>query len=155
MSPSTGEEPGLPYTPSHTGRRSKVGYLGFAGVSFNDLWPLAVGLIGSLGLAIHFFLGEGWPQGSWPARTFVAALPVAAGFIYLRLLVVGRPPHFKGNLWVAVCALQVDFGDPPFRWLPLWPRLWPDLAAAAGPARARDEVPPLVRLRAARSGPKP
>jgi hypothetical protein len=155
MSAPAGEEPGLPYTPSLTGRRSKVGYLGLAGVGFNDLWPLALGLIGSLALAINFFLGEGWPRGSWPARTLVAALPFAAGFGYLRLLVVGRPPHFKGDLWVAARALRLDFSDPPLRWFPLWPRVSPDLAAAAGPARARDLVPPVARLRARRPETKP
>jgi hypothetical protein len=155
MSAHADEEPGLPYTPSHTGRRSKVGYLGFSGVGFNDLWPLAAGLVGSLWLAFDFFLGEGWPRGSWQARTLVAALPFAAGFGYLRILVVGRPPHFKADLWVAACALRIDFGDPPFAWCPLWPRIWTDLAAAAGPRRARDELPPLARARSRRPGLKP
>jgi len=142
-------EPILPYSPSHTGRRSPVGYLGFTGVGFNDLWPLAVGVIASLALAIAFFLGGRWPEGSWQGKTFAAALPAALGFGYLRGLVVGRPPHFKGDLWIAVRALRCDFVDPPLAGLPVWPRLWADLAETGGPERARDERPPLARRREA------
>jgi hypothetical protein len=139
----------LPYSPSHTGRRSNVGYLGFTGVGFNDLWPLAAGVIASLVLAIALFLGGDWAEGSWQGKTCVAALPAALGFGYLRGLVVGRPPHFKGDLWIAVRALRLDFIDPPWAGLPVWPRVWADLAATGGPERARDERTPLARRREA------
>jgi hypothetical protein len=85
------EEPALPYTPSNTGRRARVGYLGFDGVGFNDLWPLFAGLILSLALALKFFIGDGADGSHWLARTVAAALPFSLGFAYLRLLVVGRP----------------------------------------------------------------
>jgi len=143
MHPLSEEEPALPYSPSHTGRRSRVGYLGFDGVGFGDLWPLFAGIVGSLALGLDFFVGGGWRHGPWVVKTAVAAAPFAAGFGYLRFLVVGRPPHFKADLWTAALNLTVDFSDPPLRWLPLWPRVHADLAAASGPAREGDRLHPL------------
>src|SRR5580704_14234902 len=96
------EEPVLPYTPSNTGRSARVGYLGFDGVGFNDLWPLFAGLILSIGLSLKFFVGDGLSGGHWLPRTLIALAPFAAGFGYLRFLVVGRPPHFKADLWSTV-----------------------------------------------------
>jgi hypothetical protein len=129
------EEPVLPYTPSNTGRRARVGYLGFDGVGFNDLWPLFAGLVASIGLCLRFFVGQA-AGAHWLARTLEAALPLAAAVAYLRLLVVGRPPHFKGDLWVTALGLRLDFTDPPFRSLPVVPRVVIDMAAACGPERA-------------------
>jgi hypothetical protein len=137
------EEPALPYTPSNTGRRARVGYLGFDGVGFNDLWPVFSGLAASIALALKFFIGDGADGNRWLAKTAVAALPFAAGFGYLRLLVVGRPPHFKGDLWVTALGLRLDFTDPPFRAIPIWPRVVLDASSACGPARAADLRHPL------------
>jgi len=136
------EEPALPYTPSNTGRSARVGYLGFDGVGFNALWPLFAGLIASIALALHLFLGDGAAAGHWPAKTAVAALPSVAGFTYLRFFVAGRPPHFKGDLWATVLGLRLDFTDPPLRRLPVVPRI---VAApgATGPGRAADLRHPL------------
>ena len=58
--PSDSVEPSLPYTPSNTGRRARVGYLGLEGVGFNDLWPLFSGLILSIALSLKFLAGTGW-----------------------------------------------------------------------------------------------
>ncbi|HEY5229200.1 MAG TPA: hypothetical protein VIJ19_11705 [Opitutaceae bacterium] len=137
MSPDT-DEPGLPYTPSNTGRRARVGYLGFHGVGFNDLWPLFVGLVLSIGLALKFFVGEPGGSAHWLARTLEAVSPFAAGFAYLRGLVVGRPPHFKGDLWASALGLRLDFSDPPLSAVPILPRIRLDTAAACGPGRAAD-----------------
>ena len=139
------EEPALPYTPSNTGRRARVGYLGFDGVGFNDLWPLFVGLVLSIVLALKFFIGDGVDANRWVARTVLAALPFAAGFAYLRLLVVGRPPHFKGDLWVTALNLRLDFTDPLSLMIPICPRLVVDATAASGPGRAADLAHPLSR----------
>jgi hypothetical protein len=138
------EEPMLPYTPSNTGRRARVGYLGFDGVGFNDLWPLFAGLVLSIALALKFFIGD--PSGGthWFARTLVAVLPFACGFGYLRLLVVGRPPHFKGDLWASALCLRLDFTDPPAVGLPIWPRILIESAAATGPSRAADLRHPMA-----------
>jgi hypothetical protein len=141
-------EPMLPYTPSNTGRRARVGYLGFDGVGFNDLWPLFAGLVASIGLGLKFFVGESAGT-HWLLRTFEAAFPMACGFAYLQLLVVGRPPHFKGDLWVTVLGLRLDFTDPPWRAVPFLPRFVIDAAAACGPERAGD----LRRAVVARAGP--
>jgi hypothetical protein len=138
------EEPQLPYTPSNTGRRARVGYLGFDGVGFNDLWPLFVGTILSIALALEFFLGDGAGGSRWLAKTIFAALPFCAGFGYLRLLVVGRPPHFKGDLWATVLDLRLDFTDPPLRRFPLLPRVVVYAAAATGPGRAADLRHPMA-----------
>ncbi len=138
------EEPALPYTPSNTGRRARVGYLGFDGVGFNALWPLFVGLILSIALALSFFMGEGGAAGShWLAKTALAALPFASGFGYLRFLVAGRPPHFKGDLWATALDVRLDFTDPPRRGLPVWPRFAINAAAASGPGRAADLEHPM------------
>jgi hypothetical protein len=137
MSPEA-EEPALPYTPSNTGRRARVGYLGFDGVGFNDLWPLFAGLVASLGLALKFFVGDPGGSTHWLARTLGAASPFAAGFAYLRFLVMGRPPHFKADLWATALGLRLDFSDPPFPAVPILPRVGIDAAAACGPARAGD-----------------
>jgi hypothetical protein len=137
MSPET-DEPGLPYTPSNTGRKARVGYLGFHGVGFNDLWPLFAGLVLSLGLALKFFVGEPGGSAHWLARTLEAGCPFAAGFAYLRGLVMGRPPHFKGDLMATALGLRVDFSDPPLGAFPILPRLRLDSAAACGPGRAAD-----------------
>jgi hypothetical protein len=134
MAPDS-DEPLLPYTPSNTGRRARVGYLGFDGVGFNDLWPLFAGLVASIGLGLRFFVGESAGP-HWLLRTLEAAAPLAAGFAYLRLLVVGKPPHFKGDLWVTALALRLDFTDPPLRLLPILPRIVADGSAACGPERA-------------------
>jgi hypothetical protein len=139
------EEPALPYTPSNTGRRARVGYLGFDGVGFNDLWPLFAGLILSLALALKFFIGDGADGSHWLARTVAAALPFSLGFAYLRLLVVGRPPHFRGDLWATALDLRLDFTDPPRRAIPVWPRLVVNATAASGPGRAADLRHPLLR----------
>jgi hypothetical protein len=141
------EEPAIPYTASNTGRRARVGYLGFDGVGFNDLWPLFAGLTLSIALAIKFFIGDGADGGRWLARTILAALPLALGIAYLRLLVVGKPPHFKGDLWATALGLRLDFTDPPCRGLPVLPRLVIDASAATGPGRAADLRHPLARLR--------
>jgi len=143
----------LPYTPSNTGRRARVGYLGFEGVGFNALWPLFAGLILSLALALKFFLGEGGAATHWLSRTVVAALPFAGGFGYLRLLVAGRPPHFKGDLWATVLNLRLDFTDPPRRGLPLLPRIVVSAAAASGPGRAADLRHPMRAAGSAGRGP--
>ena len=140
------DEPVLPYSPSHTGRRSRVGYLGFDGVGFNELWPLFAGLVLSLGLGLGYFVGGAWRHGHWAAKTAVALAPFAAGFGYLRFLVVGRPPHFKGDLWAAALNLTFDFSDPPSMWFALWPRIRADLAAGAGPAREGGRPHPRRRF---------
>lgn len=137
------EEPALPYTPSNTGRRARVGYLGFDGVGFNALWPLFAGLIASIALALDFFLVDGAAAGHWPAKTAAAALPFAAGFAYLRFLVAGRPPHFKGDLWATVLDMRLDLADPPLRCLPICPRIVVRAAAATGPGRAGDLRHPM------------
>jgi hypothetical protein len=144
--PSDSEEPSLPYTPSNTGRRARVGYLGLEGVGFNDLWPLFCGLILSIALSLKFFVGDDAGGGHWLGRTIGAAAPVAAGFGYLRLLVVGRPPHFKGDLWCTALGLRLDFTDPPLRLIPIVPRLFVEQAAASGPGRAADLRHPLAGL---------
>jgi hypothetical protein len=139
--PPEPEEPMLPYTPSNTGRRARVGYLGFDGVGFNDLWPLFAGLILSIGLALKFFVADR-AGGHWLERTLVAALPFACGFGYLRFLVVGRPPHFKGDLWESALGVRLDFTEPARFGLTLIPRIVIDSAAATGPGRAADQRPP-------------
>jgi hypothetical protein len=143
------EEPTLPYIPSNTGRKARVGYLGFDGVGFNDLWPLFAGLILSIGLGLKFFVGDGVQGGHWLARTLLALSPFAAGFGYLRLLVVGRPPHFKADLWSTALDLRLDFSNPRCRVVPILPRFTLDATAACGPERAADMVHP----RAGRIGP--
>lgn len=125
----------LPYTPSNTGRQARVGYLGFDGVGFNDLWPLFAGLILSIALALKFFIADR-AAGHWLSRTLLAALPFTCGFGYLRYLVVGRPPHFKGDLWESALGVRLDFTDPVGFVLPVIPRILVDSAAAAGPGRA-------------------
>ena len=137
------EEPLLPYTPSNTGRRARVGYLGFDGVGFNALWPLFAGLIASIALALDFFLGDGGGVNHWLAKTLVAALPAAGGFGYLRFFVAGRPPHFRGDLWATVLDLRLDLTDPPRRSLPICPRIVVNAAAATGPGRAADLRHPM------------
>jgi hypothetical protein len=140
---SVEEEPSLPYTPSNTGRRARVGYLGFDGVGFNDLWPLFAGLLASIALSLKFFVG-GAAGGGWLSRTVIASLPFGAGFGYLRILVVGRPPHFKGDLWATALGLSVDFTDPPLGGLPILPRVSFKSAADRGPARAADLRHPMA-----------
>jgi hypothetical protein len=142
MSPND-EEPSLPYTPSNVGRKARVGYLGFDGVGFNDLWPVFAGLFLSLGLSMTFFIGDGLEGRGWLAKTLVAVLPFAVGFGYLRLLVVGRPPHFKGDLWATALDLRLDFTDPPVGLFPIWPRVVLNVTAASGPGRAADRRHPL------------
>jgi hypothetical protein len=146
--PSEPEEPALPYTPSNTGRRARVGYLGLDGVGFNDLWPLFAGLILGIALALKFFVGDGADAGRWFPRTVLALAPVAAGFGYLRLLVVGRPPHFKADLWTTALDLRLDFTDPPFAAFPVLPRLVLDATAARGPERSADLLHPRAARRA-------
>jgi hypothetical protein len=138
------EEPMLPYTPSNTGRRARVGYLGFDGVGFNDLWPLFAGLVLTIALALKFFIGDGSSGAHWVARTLVAVLPFACGFGYLRLLVVGRPPHFKGDLWASALCLRLDFADPPGFGLSVLPRILVESTAASGPTRASDLRHPMA-----------
>jgi hypothetical protein len=138
------EEPVLPYTPSNTGRRARVGYLGFDGVGFNDLWPLFAGLAMSIALALKFFIGDAGGGAHWLARTIAAAVPFACGFGYLRLLVVGRPPHFKGDLWESALCLRLDFTDPPRFGLSVLPRVRVESSASSGPARAADLRHPMA-----------
>jgi hypothetical protein len=140
------QEPALPYTPTNTGRRARVGYLGFEGVGFEALWPLFCGLAASIGLGLRFFVSARPEAGTWPARTALAALPLCAGYCYLRFLVQGRPPHFKRDLLEAAMRLRLDFGDPPVRALPVLPRV---VAAAEPPRRAADLAHPMRRRRGA------
>jgi len=136
-------EPALPYTPSNTGRRARVGYLGLDGVGFNDLWPLFLGLILSIASALKLFIGEGSEVGHWATKTIAALAPAAVGFSYLRFLVMGRPPHFRGDLWATLLSLRLDFTDPPLRAFPILPRLASDSVAASGPKRTGDLCHPL------------
>ncbi|MGA2691535.1 MAG: hypothetical protein ABSF76_04145 [Opitutaceae bacterium] len=151
--PFESEEPGLPYTPSNTGRRARVGYLGFDGVGFNDLWPLFAGIILSIAIALKLFIGEGADRREWLPRTAIALAPFAAGFGYLRLLVMGRPPHFRGDLWATALCLRLDFADPPLRAFPLIPRLRVDATSARGPWRAAGLRHPLRAKGRARGNP--
>ena len=141
--PDENEEPLLPYTPSHTGRKARVGYLGLDGVGFNGLWPLFVGLVASVALALHCFMGDGSGPGHWLGKTVLSALPGSLGFAYLRFFVAGRPPHFKGDLWATFLGLRIDFSDPPLRQVPILPRVCPDAAVAAGPGRSSDLRHPM------------
>jgi hypothetical protein len=145
------QEPELPYSPSNTGRGTRVGYLGFAGVSFNDLWPLFAGLALSLLLGLRFFVAGDSGGRGWAPNTVLALAPFGAGFAYLRFLVVGRPPHFKSDLAETLLGLRVDFTEPPFRLLPVLPRLRIDTSAAGGPERAADLRHPMGPRRAGRS----
>jgi hypothetical protein len=138
MTPETGESP-LPYTPSNTGRRAKVGYLGFDGVGFNDLWPIFAGLVLSIVLALKFFVVNSGGAAHWLSRTIEALFPFCAGYAYLRVLVMGRPPHFKGDIWATLLDVRLDFTDPPWRVIPILPRIVFDSTAACGPARAGDQ----------------
>jgi hypothetical protein len=142
--PAEVDEPSLPYTPSNTGRRARVGYLGFDGVGFNDLWPLFAGLILSIALGLKFFIGDGAAGAHWLPRTIAAVLPLACGCGYLRFLVVGRPPHFKGDLWSTALGLRLDFTDPPLRAFPILPRILLEETAATGPGRAADLRHPMA-----------
>ena len=144
------EEPILPYTPSNTGRRSRVGYFGLEGVGFNDLWPLFVGLILTVALALKFFVGDGATGCRWLTKTLVALLPAAMGFGYLRFLVMGRPPHFKRDVWDSLRALRFDFEDPPLGNLPLVPRFVFGDRGSGGPSRAACRKHPLLPLGRAR-----
>ena len=130
------EEPALPYTPSNTGRRARVGYFGLDGVGFNDLWPLFLGLVLSIAAALKLFIGDGAGGGNWLTKTLESLVPAAVGFGYLRFLVMGRPPHFRSDLWTTVLALRLDFSDPPLRFLPIVPRLVVEGGAAMGPRRS-------------------
>jgi hypothetical protein len=95
----------LPYTPSNTGRRARVGYLGFDGVGFNGLWPLFAGLVDQHRACARSSSSATAAAGHWLARTLVPPrCRFAAGFGYLRFLVEGRPPHFKGDLWATRSA---------------------------------------------------
>jgi hypothetical protein len=142
------EEPALPYTPSNTGRRAQVGYLGFSGVAFNDLWPLFLGIAATVTLSLDAFIGGGMPRLGWVGRTVASLLPIAAGYGYLRFLVMGRPPHYRGDLASLVLCLRPDFTDPPFRWLPLVPRIRAEATDSPGPSRLPPAHP--LRTRAAR-----
>ena len=141
--PDETDEPVLPYTPSNTSRKSRVGYLGLVGIGFNGLWPLFGGLVASVALALHSFLGDGFGSGHSLGKTILSALPASVGFFYLRFLVAGRPPHFKGDLWATALGLRVDFSDPPLRLLAILPRISLDAGVAAGPARASDLRHPM------------
>lgn len=123
-----------------------MGYLGLEGVGFNDLWPVFVGLILSIAAALRFFVAEAGSGVHWVPRTLVALLPFTLGFGYLRLLVMGRPPHFRGDLLATALSLRVDFSDPPVRCLPLLPRISPSGGAFLGPSRAAQRLHPLRAL---------
>jgi len=137
------EECSLPYTPSNTGRRARVGYLGFEGVGFNDLWPVFAGIVLSLGIALKSFVGDGVDGSHWMGKTVLSLTPFSLGFGYLRFLVMGRPPHFRSDLLATALRVRVDFTDPPLRCFPLIPRICLDAAADCGPARAVDLSHPL------------
>lgn len=140
------EEPPLPYTPSHTGRRARVGYLGLDGVGFNDLWPVFLGLALSIAAALRYFVADAGSGAHWLPRTLVSLLPFTLGFGYLRLLVMGRPPHFRGDLLATVLSLRVDLSDPPVRSLPVLPRISSPGGAPLGPARSAQRIHPLCAL---------
>jgi hypothetical protein len=119
-----------------------VGYLGFEGVSFNDLWPLFLGIVASTLLALRFFVaGTG---GGWLASTAIAAAPAALGFAYLRCVVVGRPPHFKGDLLETALCVRIGLRARPCLSLPV-PMIYVAACSACGPGRAADARPPLGR----------
>ena len=124
----------LPYSPTHTGRRAKIGFLGIEGANFNDLWPLLAGIAGSVALVMALFIGGWWPDASTVVRGIVAFLPLATGYGYLRCFVQGKPPHFRGDLWVTLRALRFDFSDPSPGVIPLLPVLRMILGCVPGPA---------------------
>jgi hypothetical protein len=146
MAPDPQAEPVLPYSPSHTGRGSNVGYLGLSGVDFPQLWPLFVGVASGIGLGLHFFLGDGAGSAHWIAHTLASVAPAVLGYGYLRLLVQGRPPHFKADLVHAAARLRIDFTSPPVRSVALVPRIRVD--GSDGAYGRVCERHPLARLRA-------
>jgi hypothetical protein len=105
------EDPVLPFTPTHTGRRAKIGYLGIDGSNFNDLWPLFVGVIATVALSLASFIGDSFSELSAPVRLGLVLAPVALGYGYLRFLVHGRPPHFRTDLWLTCRSLRFDLAE--------------------------------------------
>ncbi len=151
MSPEA-QEPALPYTPSNTGRRARVGYLGIDGIGFNDLWPMFAGIVLSVLIGLKLFIGGTAGGRHWITNTLVALTPFAAGFGYLRFLVMGRPPHFKGDTWSTLLGLRLDFADPPLRCFPVIPRVALDATAASGPERPGDLEHPRGVIRGSSGG---
>jgi hypothetical protein len=117
------EESSLPFTPTNTARRSKIGYFGIAGENFNDLWPLFAGVVGSVALGIAFATDGSSSAATLVSRLALCASPTVVAYGYLRLFVHERPPHFRGDLWSDFRALRVNFTNPPELRLPCWPLL--------------------------------
>ena len=102
------EEDRIPHTPTHTLRSSGVGFLGIEGADFNELWPLFAGAVVSTGLSVAFVASSAETHWHWMARTACALAPVVLAYGYLRLLVHGRPPHFKEDLWRTFRGVEVS-----------------------------------------------
>ncbi len=145
------EDPALPYSPSNTGRAARVGYLGFEGVGFNDLWPLFGGLILTLALGLKFFVGDGGAGAHWLRRDAARPPPVRGG---LRVPAPPRrrpAPAFQGR--------PVGDGPSACAWTSRSRRgrgsaSFPE-SASTGPRRPVRRAPPTSRIPCARRGAAP
>ena len=146
MQPGEQAEGVLTATPTHVGRASRVGYFGFATAEFGDLWPLLGGIVISIGLLMEIFLGGGLSRSPVALRIVVAIGPALAGYGYLRFLVEGRPPHFKGDLLETLRSARLDLSDPPFPMIAIVPRIRIEIGLEPDLPGGRQPVHPLARL---------
>ena len=123
MNADLGEEVSLPFTPTNTARRSRIGYFGISGENFNDLWPLFAGVVCSVILGIAFVAGEIGSAATVVYRLALSAAPTVAAYAYLRIFVHERPPHFRGDLLSDLGSIRVNFTHPPRPLSAGWPQL--------------------------------
>lgn len=137
-------EPDLPVTPTNEGRRPRISNFGY-NVAYPDLWPLLIGLAGSviIGLAVAF----GALRFHWSVSIITIATPLAVAHLYVKMFVEDALPHTQQDTVAKWLSLEPDFHSPASQRMPLVPSLRPSLTMAAD-SQEDDGLHPLLNLRA-------
>lgn len=136
-------EPELPVTPTNEGRRPRISNFGY-NVPYKDLWPMLVGLCGTMLAGLAF--GSQVIPAHWAVAVFFTILPIAFAHLYVKMFVEDALPHTQQDTIARIVSLTPDFNAPVSRRFPLLPRFRPALSMAADP-QADDGLHPLMRLR--------
>lgn len=138
------EEQALPITPTNEGRKPERKNFGYV-VEFNELWPLGLGIAGTLGSGLLFF-GIGWrPVNGWLCALLMF-VPLMTGHYYIKNFIENALPHRPHEYMAQLMQVRMTWNEPSSRWVPFWPSFYIDDTISPDGGDSLDIAHPLLRL---------